>query len=34
MYMADSPDQPQLKTQKCTIIVCELNTHPLSIEKT
>ena len=30
--MADSPDQCQLKTQKCICVVCELKTHTLSIE--
>ena len=33
-YMADSPDQPQLKTQKCTNVACELKTYTLSIEHT
>ena len=25
--MADSPDQHQLKTQKCIFLACELNKH-------
>ena len=29
--MADSPDQRQLKTQKCTHLVCELkHTYPIN----
>ena len=27
IHMADSPDQPQLKTQKCTNSACELNNN-------
>ena len=31
IYMADSPDQPQLKTQKCKDFECELkNTYPIN----
>ena len=31
LHMADSPDQRQLKTQKCTHFVCELtNTYPIN----
>ena len=34
IYMADSPDQLQLKTQKCTFVACELNKYTQSIEQT
>ena len=31
--MADSPDQPQLKTHKWLTFVCELkNTHPMTMK--
>ena len=31
IHMADSPDQPQLKTQKWTNVACELNkTYPIN----
>ena len=34
MHMADSPDQPQQNTQKCTCFACELNkTYPVNRQK-
>ena len=34
IYMADSLDQPQLKTQKCTKFACELKkTYPINRKK-